>query len=265
MPGRKLFVLASAIFAPMVLLFGGCSSDDAPSAPKSIVRNLYIGGVCLYSPGGTPLTDGAYVWVREGSNTGPVVSTLTVTLNGHELQFQQSLGLYMGVAPAVVSGENVTFSVSDGLGAVSRTVQVPYAPSSIRLNGPSWNNSSSLAMNTLFWNNPVTTGQGLGVYIYDYDGTNGSLLYSGTTNDPHVTTLSLSNSDLAYYQTITSVAAAVYHVNYAEFPDNPGESFVVVASATWAVWPVTAAVSPAHPIQSGLSVPPLAAHLNDPQ
>jgi len=222
------------------LLSSGCS-DEGPAGPSTIVGDLYIGGIYLYFPAGRPdpFVNGAYVIVRDGSSTGPVVPGLTVTVNSHALTFDQSVGLYTGVAPNLVSGDNVTISVSDGLGSVSRTVQVPYAPTDLQLIGGVWNTSSAWATNTLSWDNPVVLGQGIIVYLYDYDGAEGDLIHWAESENPSAVTLTVANSALAYYQGMTSVAAIVGQVNYVLFPSNPSGSAVVVLAGDAGAWPTS--------------------------
>jgi len=221
-----------------MLAIGGCSSDS-PSGPDSVVGDLFIGGIYHYYPGGPPSrgVNGALVMVKDGAHDGPVVSGLTVKINGQELAFQQSTGYYTGVAPTVTSGENVTLSVSDGLGTLSRTAQVPYCPSDLALNNGAWDTSSSFATNTLTWDNPVSYGQSVGVYIYDDVGGDLESVFSGFNNDATADAITLYNWQLDYYD-LTSVICMVGQVNYVYFEDNPDDSAVVVITGLWGGWPV---------------------------
>jgi hypothetical protein len=235
----RVIALGMLVAIPGLLLCSGCGSDN-PSGPETIVHDLYIGGSYYYFPGGSPtgVTNGAAVFVRRDNHTGPVVSGLTVTVNGYQLQFQQSVGFYSGVVPSLVSGQDVTVSVSDGLGTVSQTVQVPYAPSNLRLFTGAWDISSSSASNRLMWDNPIMVGQGLLCYVYDYDGTHAQLLYYASTSVSTANSHLIFNYELTYYAAMSSALCLVCQGNYATYTSNPDNSSVIVLTGVWGDWPV---------------------------
>ena len=223
----------------LALSLVSCSSSD-PAGPDTIVEDLFIGGVYRHFPEGGPSRSvaGAFVVVRDGSQTGPVVGDLAVRINGHQLSFDQSIGYYVGVAPSLASGDDVTISVSDGLGSVSQTVQVPYAPSDFRLDGDVWDTSSSYAANTLRWDNPMITAQTLSLFIYDHDGDDITQVWAGEAPNANTTSLTIYNYALSYYD-LTSAMAVVGQTNYSYFNDNPDQSAVVVLASDWGEWPVS--------------------------
>lgn len=235
---RGILVLAAVI---ALTCCWGCSGSDSPSGPESIVGDLWIGAAYFYFPGGGPsrATNGAMVIVRDGTETGPIVADLTVTINGESLSFQQSVGYYSGVVPSVVSGQNVTVSVSDGLGSVSQTVQVPYALTDLDLAGGAWDISSLFAPNTLTWDNPVAVGQQLFVYIYDYDGQTATYLGSATSDNPYLESIIVFNTQLAYYESMSAARCTAFQVNRAAFSGQPSGSELLVLSGDWGDWPVT--------------------------
>lgn len=235
----KLLVVLSVLVAGFV---GGCSSSDSPSGPETIVGDLHITGSYFYVP--TPSArsaSGALVVIRDGSSSGPVVSGLTVKVNDYTLEFNQAIGYYVGTAPNLTSGDDVTIRVSDGLGSVAQTVQVPYIPSNLQLTGGVWDTSWSWSTNTITWTNPVVLGQAIAASIYDYGGVNTQRLYWATSGFPHYESISITNYEMLYYTGITSILALVGQANYADFPNNPSGSRVVVLAAAVGNWPVSGA------------------------
>jgi hypothetical protein len=237
--GRARALMAAGMLAALTGSLGGCS-DNGPSGQSTIVNDIYIGGDYYFIPAGplAGMVNGAMIVVRDGGDTGPVVTDLSVEVNGQELSFDESTGYYTGIVDGLASGDDVTISVSDGLGTVSQTVQVPYAPSDLQLVGGAWDITGSSSTNQLTWNNPATVGQAIAINIYDYDGLDADRIYWGAMGNTQATFRTLSNSELDYYATLTSVAAIVAHSNYAFFSGNPDASAVVVLGCATGTWPV---------------------------
>lgn len=241
--------LACVCLLAAITVLTGCSGSDSPAGPSTEVYDYYIGGFYYHYPTVPPSrnTDGAWVIVREDSSTGPVVTDVDVRVNGEELSFSQTNGVYTGSVPSVASGNDITFAVSDGIGAVSQSCQVPFAASNLLLsNGGVWNTSSLLSANTITWTNPLAVGQSLGVGVYDYNGVTYTPIYGSEAPSPTVTGLTLYNSQLAYYQGLSSVQIIVYHFNEAPFADNPGDSGIWVGSGLRDLFPA-APLAPSGP------------------
>lgn len=221
-------------------LLSGCSGDDGPSGPDTIVHDLWIGGAYFYIPGSRAngITTGAVVFVRDGGEYGAIVSGLTVKINDQELAYDSSQGFYYGEAPTIASGEFGTISVSDGLGTVSQAVQVPFAPSNLEIDGGAWDITDAWTQNRVTWQNPVMVGQGTAWYVYDVVGDQATLLYYNLGTS-HQTSFTCYNYDLAYFETITSIGCVVFQGNYAEFLDNPSGSAVLMLTGVAADWSVT--------------------------
>ena len=175
---------------------------------------------------------------RDGGSGGPAVDGLTVSVNGQELSYSAGSGAYSGVIPAVPAGDDLTVSVSDGLGTVSRTAQVPHEAANVALQGGAWDTSGAAAENTLTWDNPVVLGEALGVFVYDQYSRDVSCVYELYDGDPEDETLTISNSELSYYD-LESAICLVGQVNYVDFEDNPGDSRVMVFAGSWDEWPVS--------------------------
>jgi len=245
---RSVVVSCATVLALALTLYvSGCGGGDSPAGPESVVNDLHITGYYFHFPAGSPagITNGAAVIIREGNSTGPVVDDLTVTVNDYQLTFQQALGLYSGVAPSLVPGQNATFKISDGLGSVQQTVQVPYAISNLGLLGGYWSTYSALTVNSLAWDNPIVVGEGIATYLYDYDGVAAHSLYWAATELSQSTTFTVMNSQLAYYQSITSILVLCGQINYALFPQNPAGSGLLVMTGVWGSWPASASLKAA--------------------
>lgn len=243
---RTLTVPVLVLFS--VLLLHGCSKHS-PSGPESIVANLLIIASYYYFPSGSPTgaSGGPSVIVREGGETGPVVTGLTVTVNGSQLAFQQSLGLYGGPSLGLLPGQNATFRIADGIGAVEQTVQVPYAISGPRLLTGVWDTSDSGETNAIVWNNPIGGGGGILVYVYGYDGSSAHDLLHVEPRGSDDTNVMFYSWELAYSETIREVMACVGHFNEASFPGALSGSNLSAMTLSCASWPTSGGSSTESP------------------
>jgi hypothetical protein len=184
----------------------GCSTGN-PSSPSGSVGCLYIGGDYLRLTGDPAqgFSEGAHIAIRHGSRTGRVASGLEVDINGHVLAF----------------------------------AQVPHAPSSLQLEGGSWDISGLSSVNRLSWDIPAELGQAVVVRLYDYDGLSSQLLLEIASGEPGYSSLTIPNSVLPYYETLAGVGAVVSQVDYAEFLGNPDDSMVAVHAGIMGTWPVS--------------------------
>jgi len=235
---QSLAVLVAVLV--VIAIFGiGCSSSS-PSGPDSIVGDLWIGGAYYYYPDGGPTraTNGALVIVRDGGETGPVVSGLTVKIGGATLAYQQATGYYTGLVPGLVSGQDVRLSVSDGLGTTSKAVQVPFALSDLSVDGGAWDITSLFTTNTVRWDNPTVVGQELFVFFYDYVGSGTTYLGSTWSSNAYNESVTVSNSLLNYYSSISTMRCVALQVNRSAFANHPTGSEFLVLAGDWADWPV---------------------------
>ena len=218
----------------------GCSTGN-PSSPSGSVGCLYIGGDYLRLTGDPAqgFSEGAHIAIRHGSRTGRVASGLEVDINGHVLAFAQSVGEYVGAVPGLAMGDTLRICVSEGADSVDQTIQVPHAPSSLQLEGGSWDISGLSSVNRLSWDIPAELGQAVVVRLYDYDGLSSQLLLEIASGEPGYSSLTIPNSVLPYYETLAGVGAVVSQVDYAEFLGNPDDSMVAVHAGIMGTWPVS--------------------------
>lgn len=243
MAGSKALRFGLVAAALCIIFASGCS-DSGPSGPDTIVGDLWIAASCYCYPAGGPSgsPNSASVTVRQDTSTGAVVSDVSVAVNGTQLTYSQSLGCYRGAVPSLTAGQSASVSVSDGLGTATQAVQVPYAPLNLNLTGGSWDISNLSASNTLTWLNPGALGQKLAVFIWDYDGGSAALLGSPVSSNPNLVSLTIYNSQLAYYATIAGVRCEVFQVNEATFTGQPAGSSITALAGVWGDWPVSSAI-----------------------
>lgn len=230
----------------MCFVFGCSSSSHSPSGPTTQVNDFYINGSYHYFPAGNlaGVINGALLIVREDSSTGPVVTDATVTIGGTQMSFNGTQGAYTGVSATITSGQAVSFAVSDGLGTVSTSCQVPFHPTNLLLSNLGvWDTSSLVAVNSLTWTNPVAVGEALSIAIFDYNGATTQPLFFDVAPNASVVGINISNTALAYYQGISSVLVLVLQSNDADFSDNPGNSEVTMYTVLSGIFPVSNAVS----------------------
>lgn len=212
-------------------------SNTSPSGPGTVVGCLHVRGSYVHVTGDPPqgYRNGAMIEVRYGSDTGPVAWKLDVDINGHSIDFDSLTGLYTGVVPSLAPGDSMTVTVSDGLGAISRTVSVPYAPSNLQLAGGIWDTSGPSVVNRLTWDNPAILGLTVAMQLYAHDGQELSFLYE-LQGEPTYSDLTLPNSWLGDYETFESVGALVAQKEYVAFPAGHG---LAVLSGTVGEWPTS--------------------------
>jgi hypothetical protein len=138
----------------------------------------------------------------------------------------------------LVSGQDVSLSVSDGLGTASKSVQVPFALTDLSVDGGAWDISSAFTSNTVRWDNPVVVGQELFIYFYDYDGSGTTYLGGATSDNAYNESITVYNSLLNYYSTITTMRCVALQVNRSTFADHPEGSEFLVLAGDWGDWPV---------------------------
>ena len=241
---RAAYRPAVPVLAVVVIVatLGGCSSN--PSSPSSPLGSYYIAAEYCYCPAADPpgVSTGAFVSVRDGSSGGPYVDGLDVTFGGVGL-VQTQYGYYWN-AVNVLAGRSYAFSVSTGgRTLVSQSEIVPYAPFSLVISGGQWDASEYTASNALSWQNPATIGDDILLKIYDWNGHSAELLYSGYLGDAAATSTTISNQQLSYFQGIDTIRCLVYQCNWEPFADQPYSSYALIASGTYADWPVSEGVS----------------------
>ena len=230
--------LSALLLAATAFSLVSCSSNS--SGPSSVLDGYYIAGEYRYCPAGDPagISSGAFVWVRDGSATGADVDDLNVTFNGAYLEHLYA-GYYWNPVSVIAGG---TGTVAVGTGSresVSQSATVPYAPFSLTVSGGEWDVSQYTSTNTVSWQNPTTTGTHIAVGVYDWDGSSAEVLYRDLMTNSDATSAVISNEDLSYFQGIASIRCVVYQCNMESFAGQPGGSYVMIMSGTYADCPVS--------------------------
>jgi hypothetical protein len=233
----RRYVRFAAIWLAAISALWGCSGE--PSGPSSDLDDYYVAAVYRYCPAGDPtgIGKGAFVWVRDGSSTGPCVDGLSVAFNGVPLEY--IYGEYYWNRVAVVPGDRGTFTISTGgCTGASQAETVPYAPFLPAVGGGHWDASQWAATNVISWKNPATVGDKIHVRLYDWDGASAQLLYQGYVDDPHSTSCEIPNQQLSYLLGIDAIRCVVYQCNFDSFNGQLSGSYAMIMSGVWVDWPV---------------------------
>jgi hypothetical protein len=222
--------------ASVVALQLGCGGDSTGPGDVDITFDDYwIHGYYAYFPDGQRSSFlPCVVEVRAGSEDAAAVAGLTVTCGGQALTYDH--GLYTANVTGIVSGEDVTFQVSDGRGSVSATLEVPQAPSDLALVEGAWDFADTLATHTLAWQNPPTLADTL---LFALAGTivHPPQVASYTTLlPPETTSVTLEHTDLSGFTSSMDIICGVFQANSGQFGSHSGESLLWARAAVVLDW-----------------------------
>lgn len=227
-------IILSAMLAAMV----GCSNSVGPSESDAL-DSYWIGG--HYTFQFWPLGERALVWpaavvhVLSGGADGVPVTGLEVTCNDQALLFNGSW--YSLESLWIPTGSEVSFRVSDGADSLTLTLEVPGCPRRLDLVEGAWDFSDPAGSHTLTWENPSVVADSVLVHVVGL-GTHPLDLHVHIVGLPaSATEVTLSNAELADFETVTRIECAVSQGVRGFFVGHSGGSEMWARAAMIRTWP----------------------------
>jgi hypothetical protein len=238
----RLTVVALASCA-LLISVGGCS-DKGPTGPESILTAVVVRGGYFYYHDGEPwgVSSIAAVDVEAGLAGHDTYEVLVVTVGGTRLSNAPGGSVYMGLVPGAAPGQQILFTVSDGIDTISQAVEVPHPPTGLELAGGAWDVSGLYASNTLTWQNPAEAAEQVGVRLVHAPCVDGATPLGGVLlGVPSSESMTVLNSEVwGYsYDSVDSVMGQVFLVNSAPSAGEEYDCEFSAYSGDWNVWSVS--------------------------
>jgi hypothetical protein len=177
----------------------------------------------------------SHFWVFTAAGTDPEMSMddAQVWIDG------VAMDSLSGHAPAVPSGDRITFRISDGSSALEHSAVVPGVTTDLALQGAAWDTSAPDAGNTITWTPSGSTCSYVTVSVYA-DSVH-RMIYSDVL-DATATSLTVQNSHLWEWMPMDSVLVFVAEVNDVSFDsDAGGRARLYLESPGYDSWPTSSA------------------------